>query len=66
MEGASKTENSPENLFFIYLSFLSRPFTNYRTAGEGGGHFFNSSLPLPLASQDQGISYKILHIKFLG
>ena len=37
--------------FFFYLSFLSRTFTNHRTAGEGGGHFFNSSLPLPPASQ---------------
>ena len=30
--------------FFFCLRFLSRPFTNHRTAGEGGGHFFNSSL----------------------
>ena len=37
--------------FFFYLGFLSRRFTNHRTAGEGGGHFFNSSLPLPPASQ---------------
>ena len=36
---------------FFYLRFLSRAFTNHRTAGEGGGHSFNSSLPLPLASQ---------------
>ena len=39
--------------FFFYLSFLLRPFTNHRTAGEGGGHFFNSSLPLPPVSQTQ-------------
>ena len=43
-------------IFFFYffvscLGFLSQPFTNHRTVGEGGGHFFNSSLPLPLASQ---------------
>ena len=31
--------------------FKTRPFTNHRTAGEGGGHFFNFSLPLPPASQ---------------
>ena len=31
------------NLFFFYLGFLSRIFMNHRTAGEGGGHFFNSS-----------------------
>ena len=37
--------------FFFYLSFLSQPYTNHRHAGEGGGHFFNSSVPLPLASQ---------------
>ena len=37
--------------FFFYLDSLSRIFTNHRTAGEGGGHFFNYSLPLPPASQ---------------
>ena len=37
--------------FFFYLGFLSRTFTNHRTAGEGGGHFLNSSLPLSSASQ---------------
>ena len=37
--------------FFFYLGFLSRTFTNHRTAREGGGHFFNSSLPLPPTSQ---------------
>ena len=37
--------------FFFYLSFLSRPFTNHRTAREGGGHFLNCSLPLPPALQ---------------
>ena len=37
--------------FFFYLGFLSRTFTNHRTAGEEGGHFFNSSLLLPPASQ---------------
>ena len=37
--------------FFFYLGFLTRTFTNHRTAGEEGGHFFNSSLPLPPASQ---------------
>ena len=37
--------------FFFYLGFLSQPFTNHRTAGKGGGHFFNSSIPLPPASQ---------------
>ena len=38
-------------LFFFCRGFLSRPFTNHRTAGEGGRHFFNSSLSLPPASQ---------------
>ena len=37
--------------FFFYLGFLLRTFTNDRTAGQGEGHFFNSSLPLPPASQ---------------
>ena len=37
--------------FFLYLGFLSQPFTNHRTAGKGGWHFFSSSLPLPPASQ---------------
>ena len=37
--------------FFFQLGFLSQPFTNDRTAGEGGGHLFNSSLPLQPASQ---------------
>ena len=41
------------NIFFflLYLSLLTRTFPNHRIAGEGGGHFRNSSLPLPLASQ---------------
>ena len=37
--------------FFFYLGFLSRIFSNHRTAGEGGGLFFNSSLPLTPASR---------------
>ena len=37
--------------FFFYLGFLSRTFTIHRTAGEGEGYLFNSSLPLPPASQ---------------
>ena len=37
--------------FFFYLGFLSRIFTIHETAGEGRGYLFNSSLPLPLASQ---------------
>ena len=37
--------------FFVYLGFLSRPFTIQREAGEGRGYLFNSSLPLPPASQ---------------
>ena len=36
-------------VFFFPSGFLSRTFTNHRTAGEG--HFFNSSQPLPPASQ---------------
>ena len=37
--------------FFFCLGFLSRTFTIHGTAGEGGGYLFNSSLPLPPASQ---------------
>ena len=38
-------------MFFFYVGFLSRRFTNHRTAGDGGGHSINSSLPLPPALQ---------------
>ena len=37
-------------LFFFFL-FFSRPFTIHSTTGEGRGYSFNSSLPLPPASQ---------------
>ena len=37
--------------FFLNLGFLSQTFTIHGTAGEGGGYLFNSSLPLPPASQ---------------
>ena len=36
-----------KNLLFIYLGFLAQPFMNQ----EGGEYLFNSSLPLPPASQ---------------
>ena len=39
------------SFFFFYVDFLSRTFTNHRPAGEGGGHFINSSLPLLPASR---------------
>ena len=39
------------NIYLFYLVFFSPTFTNHRAAGEGGGHFCNSSLPLPAASQ---------------
>ena len=38
-------------IFFFYLGFLLRTFTNHQTTGEGGGHDFNSSLPLPPTSE---------------
>ena len=38
-------------VFFFYLGFLSQTFTIHKTAEEGGGYFFNSSLPLLPASQ---------------
>ena len=37
--------------FFLFLGLLSRTVTIRKTAGEGGGYLFNSSLPLPPASQ---------------
>ena len=44
-------ESNPCHLLFLQLGFLSRTFTIHRTAGEGGGYLFKSSLPLPLSSQ---------------
>ena len=38
-------------VFFFYLDFLLRTFMIHRTTGEGVGYLFNSSLPLPPASQ---------------
>ena len=37
--------------FFFCLGFLSLTFTTHRTAGEGEGYSFNSSLPLRPASE---------------
>ena len=39
------------SFFSIWFFFLSRTFTIHRTAGEEGRYLFNSSLPLPTASQ---------------
>ena len=39
---------------FFYLGFLSQPSMNHRIAGEEGGHFFNSSPPLPPILWDDG------------
>ena len=38
-------------MFVFNFGFLSRTFTIYSTSGEGEGYFFNSSIPLPPASQ---------------
>ena len=38
-------------IFFFYLGFFSQTFTIRRTAVEGGGYLFNSSLRRPPASQ---------------
>ena len=48
--------------FFFYVVFLSRTFTNHRTAGKGGGYFINSSLPIPPASQTLTAESSPLHI----
>ena len=45
------TEMDLKYYSFFYLSFLLWTFTIHRTAGEGGGYLFNSSLPSPPASQ---------------
>ena len=50
LRGKNKKKIISYFFFFFYLGFLLWTFTNHRTAGEGGGHFFNSSLPLPSAS----------------
>ena len=39
------------SFFSVWVFFLSRTFTIRRIAGKGGGYRFNSSLPLPPASQ---------------
>ena len=40
----SQWKHDHKYLLFFYMGFLSQTFTNSRTAGEGGGHFFKSSL----------------------
>ena len=50
----ARSQIEKKNYFFFYLGFLSQTFPNHRTAEEGGGHFFNSSLPLPPTSQAIG------------
>ena len=45
------TERRNQDFFLFYEDFLSRTLMNHRTAGEGGAHFINSSLPFPPASQ---------------
>ena len=43
---------SLQNIYiYIYIYIYLFTLTNHRTAGEGGGHFFKSALPLPPASQ---------------
>ena len=52
--GNAKLDNLPAlgtADYFFYLGFLSPALAIHRTVGEGGGYFFNSSLPLPPASQ---------------
>ena len=48
----NKLQYKDHSDFFFLQSFLSRPFTNHRTAEEGRGYFFSSSLSLhPLHRQ---------------
>ena len=49
-----KTAKNDLQIFFffsIWVFYHDHSRITHRTAGEGGGHFFNSSLPLPPASQ---------------
>ena len=46
----SKLPNDVFHVSIFFLSLLSRTFTIHRTAGEGAGYFFNSSLLPPPAS----------------
>ena len=39
---SKSTLETLEKGVFFYLGFLSRPFTNHRASGEGGGHSLNS------------------------
>ena len=43
-------------IFLFSLSLLSRTFTNHRTAGEGGGYFYNS---LPLSPNSQTLRHHL-------
>ena len=45
------TSKDRHALVFFYVCFLSPIFPIHRTAGEGRGHLFNFSLPLPPASE---------------
>ena len=54
-----------KSFFFVCLVFLLSGFsftniTNHSTAGERGGHFFNSSPLLPPASQTQTLARRLL------
>ena len=46
-----KIKNLYNNFFFFYMGFLTQTFMIHRTAGEGGGYLFNSSIPLSPTSQ---------------
>ena len=48
---ARKTLGTSQYYVFFLSGFLSRPFTNHRTTGKGGGHVFNFSPPVPPASR---------------
>ena len=47
-------------IYFLYLDFLSQiTFMNHRTAGEGGGHFFNPHYHFYLLHRHLDISLAI-------
>ena len=54
-------------LFFFYQDFLSRTLTTHRTAWEGRGTIFYSTLPLPLSShQYLDIYFATLRVTWLS
>ena len=56
----TKKKMGGPKLVFFHLGFLSQPFTNHRTAVEGGGHFFYFTLSLLRATQTRTLKFTSL------